>query len=73
MVLGYSQDAGGRRWNRLALPERAALQLLGHPTLEASAGLIGHRPDWGLSSNRAGSSAKHLEVVPLPSAGAIGR
>ena len=45
VVLGYGQDAGGRGWNRLALPERAALQLLGHSTLEASAGLIGHRPD----------------------------
>jgi len=45
VVLGYGQDAGGRRWNRLAPPERAALQLLGHSTLEASAGLIGHRPD----------------------------
>jgi len=44
-VLRYSQDAGGRRRNRLTLPERAALQLLGHPTLETNAGLIGHRPD----------------------------
>jgi len=45
VVLGCGQDAGGRGWNRLALSKRAALQLLGHSTLEASAGLIGHRPD----------------------------
>jgi len=45
VVLGCGQDADGRGWNRLALPARAALQLLGHSTLEASAGLIGHRPD----------------------------
>ena len=44
-MLGYSQDAGRRRRNRLALPKRAALQLLGHPTLETNAGLIGHRPN----------------------------
>ncbi len=44
-MLGCSQDAGGRGWNRLAPSKRAALQLLGHSTLEASAGLIGHRPD----------------------------